>query len=170
MLYAKYIRLVEEHAEKLTSQWISEVKTNSATLQYRQFPDKELHKRVFDVYERLGAWLLGDEKETAKIGEHYIRLGRARAKEGINLSEVTYALILTRVILWKYILSQGMIDTFFDIQQAFEFYQKVVLFFDKAVYLVATGYESSGQLTEEQFKNHKLVNEAVKSVTRWFIK
>jgi hypothetical protein len=170
MLYAKYIRLVEEHAEKLTAQWISEVKTNSATLQYRKFSDRELHKRVYDVYERLGAWLLGDEKETSKIGEHYLRLGRARAEEGIKLSEVTYALILTRVILWKYILSQGMIDTFFDIQRAFEFYQKVVSFFDKAVYLVATGYESSGQLTEEQFENPRLVNEAVKSVTRWFIK
>jgi hypothetical protein len=170
MLYAKYIRLVEDHAEKLTSQWISEVKTNSATLQYRQFSDGELHKRVFDVYERLGVWLLGDEKETVKIGEHYLRLGRSRAEEGIKLSEVTYALILTRVILWNYILSQGMIDTFFDIQQAFEFHQKLVGFFDKALYLVTTGYESSGQLSKEQFENPRLVNEAVNSVTRWFIK
>ncbi len=170
MLYAKYIRLVEEHAEKLTSQWISEVKTNSATLQYRQFPDSELHNRVFDVYERLGVWLLGDEAETAKIGEHYLRLGRSRAEEGIKLSEVTYALILTRVMLWNYILKEGMIDTFFDIQQALEFYQKVVGFFDKALYLVATGYESSVELSKEQFENPKLIDEAVQSVTRWFIK
>ena len=42
MLYSRYIRLVEEHAEKLTSQWITEVKSNSATLQYRQFSDQEL--------------------------------------------------------------------------------------------------------------------------------
>jgi len=170
MLYSRYIRLVEEHAEKLTSQWIAEVKSNSATLQYKQFSDQELHNRIFDVYERLGVWLMGEENETEKIGEHYLRLGRARAEEGIKLSEVTYALILSRVILVKYILSQGMIDTFLDVQLAFEFYQKVVGFFDKALYLVATGYESSGKLSEEEFVNPKVTNEAVNSVTRWFIK
>jgi hypothetical protein len=170
MLYSRYIRLVEEHAEKLTSQWITEVKSNSATLQYRQFSDQELHNRIFDVYERLGVWLMGEEKETARIGKHFLRLGRTRAEEGIKLSEVTYSLILSRVILLKYILSQGMIDTFFDIQLALEFYQKVVAFFDKAVYLVATGYESLGELSKEEFANPKLVSEAVNSVTRWFIK
>ena len=170
MLYAKYIRLVEEHAEKLTTQWISEVKNNPATGQYRNLSDQELHNRIFDVYERLGVWLMGDETETSKIGEHYIRLGRARAEEGIKLSEVTYALILSRVILWKYILSQGIIDTIFDVQQAFEFYQKVVGFFDKAQFLVTTGYESSSLLSKEEFENPNVVNEAVDSVLRWFIK
>ena len=113
---------------------------------------------------------MGDEIETSKIGEHYIRLGRARAEEGIKLSEVTYALILSRVILWKYILSQGIIDTIFDVQQAFEFYQRVVGFFDKAQFLVTTGYENSSLLSKEEFENPKVVKEAVDSVLRWFIK
>lgn len=168
MLYAKFIRLAEEHAEQLTKNWITEVKNNPMTTGYKKMPDQLLSKRIYDVYERLGHWLL--EPDNSKIGEHYIRLGRERASEGLKISEVTYALILSRVVLWKYILNQGIIDSFFDLQQAFEFYQMVINFYDRANYLVALGFESHKSLEKEEFEKGEFINEAVDSITRWLIK
>ena len=164
MLYAKYIRLVEDHAEDLTKQWISEIKNCPATKSYRDMPDELLWNRIYDLYKRLHVWILQNDPGDAKTAEHYLKLGRERANERVPLSEITYALILSRVVLWRYIINQGVISNSFDLQQAFEFFQKVNNFFDKAIYLVCIGHEGYHS------KKDEFVKETINSMTRWLIR
>ena len=157
MLYEKFIRLVEEHAGQITHEWVEEVKNNPATPSYRGIPDELLSKRIFDVYQRLGMWLLGGEEGQVKISEHYVRLGRERAAEGINVSEVVYALILSRAVLWKYIMNHSLIDDSLTLQQAFEFYQKIINFYGCVAYLVTRGDESYKELEKSEFEKGELI-------------
>lgn len=170
MLYAKFIQLVENNAERLTKQWINEVRNNPATPGYKKMSDEILSSRVFNVYQRLGTWISLNDPSDIKTGEHYVKLGRERASEGLKLSEVTYAFLLSRVVLWKFILSQGIIDNFFDLQQAFEFFQKVNNFYDKAIYLVAVGYESYTSISEAELKKSGVIEKSLSAVTNWLIK
>jgi hypothetical protein len=170
MIYGKFIRLVETHADLLTNTWIKEVKNNPSTTGYKKMYDEILGKRVYDVFKRLGEWIPLEEDTLKKTAEHYMRLGRERAAEGLKASEVIYALILTRVVLWKYIASQGLISSTLELHQALEFYQKINNFFDKAAYFVLVGFESIKPEEQEKLKKDDFIEKAVNSVTHWFIK
>lgn len=170
MYRSKFVSLVEDHAELLTQRWLDEVKTNPSTAGYKKLSDEVLSRRVYDVYKRLGEWMLQEQSGYKQTAQHFIELGRDRAKEGLHVSEVVYAFILTRVILWKYVVSAGLIDTTLDFHQALDFYQKVTNFFDKAEYFVAVGYETLEPREQQKLDNENFVEEAVKSVMNWFVK
>lgn len=170
MLYQKFISLVEGHAGQLTQIWLNEVKKNPSTQSYKKLSDEELSKRIYDVYLRFGNWVMQNDPLDKKAAEHFIKLGKERAAENIQLSEVIYALILSRVVLWKYINDQGIITSSFECQQALEFYKIVTSFFDKAVYFVSLGYETTKHEHVEKPKEKDFVEKAVKSITGWLIK
>jgi len=170
MLYRKYIGLLEDHAEQLTRKWISEVRHNPSTPGYQRLPEDVLDERVYDLFQKLGEYLMTNDPSFSKTAEHFIRLGRERAKEGFNVSEVIYALILERVVLWNFILEEGMITTSFDMHQALGFYGKINNFFDKAVYFVAQGFENVHLEEAELTEGSDFVNKSVNAVMRWFIK
>jgi hypothetical protein len=73
MLYDKFIRLVEDHAEELTKEWIKEIKSNPSTIGYRNIEDAILGARIFDVYRRLGEWVINADPNDPKTAEHFIK-------------------------------------------------------------------------------------------------
>jgi hypothetical protein len=168
MLYAKFTRLVEEHAEFLTNKWLKEVKSHPATTGYRKIPDKILTNRLFDVYKRLGSWLLDEDPGYQKCAEHYMNLGKERENEGITISEVIYALILSRVVLWNYIVEYGLINSSLDLQHALDFYSKMNNFFDKAMYFATIGFESATN-KKIKHKEEDFIEKSVNAITKWFI-
>jgi len=170
MLYQQFIRLVEDHAESLIKEWIKEIKSNPSTSGYKNLNDDVLGKRVYEVYKRLGNWVLNSDTEDSENAEFFINLGRERAKEGLKNSEVVYALILARVVLWRYILGQGIINSSIALHSCLGFYQQLNNFFDKATYFVAVGYESVNKSVQERLKKDAFVDKAVKGITKWFIK
>ena len=170
MLYEKFIRLVEDHAEKLTKEWIKEIKSNPSTAGYKNVDDAILGVRIFDVYRRLGDWIMNAEPNDPSTAEHFIKLGRERAGEKLKNSEVIYALILARVVLWRYIVEHEVITSTIELHQSLEFYQKVNNFFDKATYFVAVGFESISKVDQDKLKKDDFVGKAVQGVTGWFIK
>lgn len=170
MLYQKYIRLVEDHAEQLTKKWSTEVRNNPSTPGYKNIPQHQLDERVYDVFKRLGAYLMEDEPDFKKTAEHFIKLGRERAGEGMKVSEVIYALILERVVIWNFIVEEGLISNTLDLHEALGFYMKINNFFDKAEYFIAKGFESVNLPDVAVSRESDLVNKSVDAVVRWFIK
>jgi len=168
MIYKKFVKLVEDHADLLTKNWMDEVKTNPSTAGYRNFSDEVLGARVYDVYKRLGDWLFKEDPSYEKTAAHYIALGKERAKEGLKVSEVIYALILTRVVMWKYVTSQGIVDSAIDMYEALEFYRRVNAFFDKAAYFVAVGFETAGPAAPGEKTTPEFIEKAVKAVDKFY--
>jgi hypothetical protein len=68
-------------------------------------------------------------------------MGGQRRKEGFALSEVISALIVTRRHIWLKVLSDGVLDTALHLNQALELNNRVLLYFDRAIYYSAVGYE-----------------------------
>jgi hypothetical protein len=170
MLQDKFIAIIENHAELITLNWIKEVKTNPLTKSYRDISDEDLHSRVYSIYQNLSRYLIHSENVFREIAEHYLRLGRARAHEGVKLSEVIYASTLSRVELLNYIRSQGIINDAVDMWRALEFFQRITSFFDKVVYFIASGYESAHMAESEVFKERGFFDKIVNSFAHWMIK
>jgi len=138
----RLVDLIEDNADRLTQAWLADVKGRSETPTYHRYPDDLLYQRVHEVYRHLGQWV-SRETTSADIARVYTALGRQRHEEGFALSEVLLALILTRRHLWLLVREKGVLDSALVLQQALDLSDRAVLFFDRAVYYTALGYEQA---------------------------
>ena len=138
----KLIKLIERDADQLTKNWLNNVQNHPTTPSYHTYDKKKLYQRAFRVYSQLGKWI---SRETSKedIAKYYTAIGKQRRIEGFALSEVIQALIITRRHVWLKVLSEGFLDTVLDHHQALELNNRVVLFFDRAIFFTSLGYEKT---------------------------
>lgn len=142
LICKQLVDLIERNAHRLTEAWLADVKRRPETPTYHGYQDDQLYERVHEVYRNLGKWVCR-ETTAADVGRVYTALGRQRHAEGFALSEVLEALILTRRHLWLLVLSEGFLDTALLLQQALDLNARAVLFFDRAMYFTALGYEQA---------------------------
>jgi hypothetical protein len=141
MFSTKLVAMIEDHAEQLTTGLIGELQRHPRTSGYHHFSVSELHDRAYDVYRNLGKWVTrGSESE---IEASYAELGRRRCREGIPLSQVIFALVLSKDHLLNYVRTSGLTDSALDLYQEMELSRVVAQFFDRALYHTVQGYEAA---------------------------
>ena len=139
MISIKLVKMIEEHAEQITQGLLKDIQTNPKTSSYQQFSVEEMHTRAYNVYKNLGEWLI--DTTGTKAQQRYLALGRQRFEEKIPVSQVIFALVLTKNHLLKYVKMFGLVDTALDLHRELELYSVVTEFFDKAIYYTVRGYE-----------------------------
>lgn len=138
------VRLIEKDAEVITRRWMEDVRSKKSTPSYARFDPETSFNRNKDVIRYLGNFL-GGRYSDSDIRDYFRKLGSERREEGFALSEIISALSLSRKHIWEFSLCQGMWNKPIDIYMALELERRMMLFFDKAAYHIASGYESSGE-------------------------
>ncbi|GAB4343225.1 MAG: hypothetical protein Kow0089_18840 [Desulfobulbaceae bacterium] len=141
LLSDKLIELIEDHSEAIAGKWMEDVRSNRSTPTFHDFDQELLYQRVFLVISHFGQWL-GGSYRGQDIASYYQALGRERKREGFALSEVVSALTLIKKHIWEFALARGMWRKTIDIYMILELERRISLFFDRAVYHVARGYET----------------------------
>ena len=144
-LTKNFVSLIERNAEPLAKRWLEIVRADPSTPTYHHWNEQQLYSRVFKVYRHLGQSLSERKKD---MSSEYIELGRHRYEEGFGLAEVIEALIISRRVLWMKIQDDGLLDTALDLNLALALNNKVVLFFDRAIYYTAVGYEQAARAAQ----------------------
>lgn len=144
LISEKLVKLIEKDADSLTNEWLADIQKHPDTPTYHKFDAKELYRRCFTIYSQLGKWL-SNETTKADIAQYYIPLGKKRRTEGFAVSEVIQALILIRRRLWLKVLAEGFLDSALELNRALELNNRVVLFFDRAIFYTAKGYEEGNK-------------------------
>jgi hypothetical protein len=144
MISEKMVNRIQENADVLSERVIKDFLTREETKSYRRLNKDILYERVFDVCSRLDSWLMGN-KVKGEIKNHYMDLGRQRFHEGIPLNELVMAIMLIKRHLWLYVQEEHFFESTFECHQALEFNNRVVLFFDRAIYFSSVGYEDEMQ-------------------------
>jgi hypothetical protein len=139
MLVGRLVSLIENHAEELTARAVERVRNDPRTGAYHRFDDAELGDRARNVYAHLGRWL--EQSSEAALEKEYVALGAKRRAEGVPLSQVVMALLITRRNLWAFVEAQGA-DTALELRQQLDLELLVVRFFDRAIYHTVRGYEA----------------------------
>jgi hypothetical protein len=140
MIYQKIVELIQNNADHLTKRLMRDILTREETRSYKTLPEKEVYWRVYDVYSRLDSWLSKD-KEKGEIKKHYTDLGKQRFHENIPLSDLVMTLLLIKRHLWIFVMENQFFNSSFELSQALELNNKVVLFFDRVIYFAVMGYE-----------------------------
>ena len=139
----KLVDLIEHNADELTTSYVLAVSLDSRMPKYKGFDQREIYKRAFRVYSQLGKWI-SHETTKEEMREYWTGLGRQRRREGFPISEIVLSLCHIRRLLWEKVQSEGVLDTALDLYQALDLHNRVVLFFDRAIYFAAVGYEENG--------------------------
>jgi hypothetical protein len=141
MLSARLVQMIEDHADPLARQVLQELRDDRRTSAYHALSEQDLFARVYDVYHNLGRWV-GAEDDAA-IEKSYGDLGRRRRLEGVPVSQVVLALILTKDRLLHFIRSSGFAGSAVELYQEEELTHLVDRFFDKAIYHTIRGHEAA---------------------------
>lgn len=139
MLTYRLVRLIETHADALASGLLHKVQQSRQTEDYGKVPPEELKQRVREIYTHLGEWLL--DKSEADIEQRYTQIGARRAEQGVPLSQLIWAIMLTKHNLWGFILDESAPDRVAEIFGKQELLQLLDHFFDRAIHSAAVGYE-----------------------------
>ena len=136
----RLVLIIEENAETIARKWYREVSSGRSTPSYSKADKDKIIERALAVIKDFRKWLSGEYGDE-EIRTHYRNLGATRREEGFRLSEVLSAISLTRKHVWEFALSRHMWKSTIDIYMTLELERRMMLFFDKASYHAARGYE-----------------------------
>lgn len=105
-----------------------------------RWDEEELLFRATEVFRNLSAAIMKPSMKKP-VAASYSALGRQRCREGFAVSEVVQALIITRRVLWFKVQAEHFLDRGLDLKKTVDLYNRVLLFFDRAVYYATQGFE-----------------------------
>jgi hypothetical protein len=138
-LPGRLINLIENNADSLTRETVNKLQTGERTHSYSRISSGELSYHVHEIYQNLSRWLW--EKKDAVVQSWYSELAEKRSNEGIPLSEVLWALVITKYQLIDYLDLWTLDNSAMELYRKQEFDRLISQFFDRAVYYIAQGYE-----------------------------
>jgi hypothetical protein len=139
MFSYRLVRLIESNADALAAGLEKRVEASRQVTHFSDISAQELRERVYEIYRHLGEWLLG--KNEVDIEQRYREIGARRAEQKVPLSEVVQAIVLTKENLWDFLKSEAVMDRAIEIMGELELLQMLEMFFDRAIYYAAVGYE-----------------------------
>jgi hypothetical protein len=143
MITYRFVRLIEEHSDVLATGLLNKVQQSDRTASYSKVPPEQLKDWVYEIYRHLGEWLL--HKNAADVEKRYEEIGARRAQQDVPLSQVLWAIILTKDNLWEFILDESFPDRPVEILGKQELLQLLDQFFGRALYSAAVGYERASE-------------------------
>jgi hypothetical protein len=141
MFSYRLVRLIESQADVLPAGLEDKVRANPQVSHFRDISALELRERVYEIYRHLGEWLLG--KNELDIEHRYREIGLRRVQQKVPLSELVQAIVLTEENLWEFLKSEVVMDRAIEIMGELELLQMLEMFFDRAIYFAAVGYEEA---------------------------
>lgn len=144
MTLYRLVRLIETHSNELASCLLNRVRNSEATPDYHLVPDDDLRERVYDIYRHLGDWLM--TRDEFDLQQRYNKIGAQRAKQQVPFSQVAWTIVLTKDNLWQFLKKHTEMDRPVEVFGELEMLELLDLFFDRATYYAAVGYEKT--LTE----------------------
>jgi len=153
MIALRLVRLIESHSEQLAEGLVRKLERSTRAADLKKVSPEEIRERAREVYRNLSDWIL--TKTEDDIERVYTPLGRRRAEQGVTLSALCWALMMTEENLWDFLELEGMREKPLEILGGFELLRLLDQFFDQAIYFATLGYESYWKEKHEQSPKEK---------------
>ena len=135
----RLIEMIERHAGSMAEELKEKLVNDPATSSYKSLDERSIYENIFEVYSRLGHWLLKDS-EKGEVRTHYSNIGAQRFEQGFPLDQLIQALVATKRHIWDTVLHRGIMTTAKELDSAIDFITYLNRFFDMAIYYTTLGY------------------------------
>jgi len=144
MIRHRLIRLIESRSDELANELLTRAKNSPHLVNFSKVPPSELKQRVFEIYRNLGEWLIKRTEED--IEKQYSAIGARRFRQGVPLSELLWAIILTKDNLWDFLNRESFPGFEMEVLAEHEMFRSIDRFFNHAQYYAARGYEKAAMV------------------------
>jgi hypothetical protein len=141
VLAEKLVEIIESRADDLSMTWYREVKESHWTPNVKNLSEEEALAIARRVYSKLSHWLIPQTE--SEVQETYLRFGEQCYYKGFRMEEMVMLLVLIKRHLWLHLLEQGVMTTNIEVYQALDVNNKVVLYFDRAIYFSLIGFKKA---------------------------
>lgn len=135
----RLIRIIECHSRQLADELLTRVQNSNHLPSYNKVPESELKQRVYEIYSHLGQWLITAPE--ADIARQYTEIGARRFRQGVPLSELLWAIILTKDNLWDFLNRESWPGFEVEVLAEHEMFRVIDQFFNRAMYHATRGFE-----------------------------
>lgn len=139
MVALRLVRLIEAHSDALVADLLLKFSSSPHTQDMSKVPPHELRQRMYEILNHLGEWLL--QKKESDIQQRYTEVGARRAAQGVSLSSICWAMVLTKEHVRHFIERQGFLNSPLEMYGELELLQLLDQFFDHALCYATEGYE-----------------------------
>ncbi len=137
--------VIRDHADEIAHLWVQELRTHATTPALGQARPQRLKELGQDTLARFAQWWNGAD-EGGELRDFFRATGGTWRSEGVPLHELLSGLMLLRKCVWAYVRDHGVWRRSIDAYRVLELDRRLVLFFDRAVFHAARGYdEESGR-------------------------
>lgn len=151
-LATRLVQMIEMNSDRLAETMLMKLQNCEKCGSFKYVPREEFRQRVYEVYEHLGEWLTSKREED--VARRYTEIGMQREGQGVLLSELMYAIILTREHLWEFLNHEAEVEKPAEAFGEIEMMALVDQFFDRAMYYAAKGYEKAHAAKQEREVEH----------------
>jgi len=141
MLAYKLVRMIETHYDVLATKLLDKVLHSESTRSYSKVPPEELKRRVSEIYQHLGQWVL--EKTDAELRLRYREIGARRYHQRVPLPEFVWAIVLAKQNLWEFLGDEAIPEQLAEVLGELDLLQLMGSFFDRAIHYGIEGYEAA---------------------------
>ena len=127
------IKLIEANGEAWTAESLKDLMMNPRTPSFRGVPRDEVSARIGALHRNLVAWLRGREDDAVRAA--YEDWGRRRFTQHVPLSEIVYAIMMSKEHLRRRAREEGLAGELREAEG------QIGEFFDRAFYYLVRGYE-----------------------------
>ncbi len=164
MVHKKLIDVVKNNISELADAWLDEARKSENMLTYHKLTDDEIKGRGKQVFENLSKWLEGGAN-VDEVEKYFCMVGKTRINEGFPLTEVHFALYITKKILYNYIDWRDAVSGSFSNSSATQILSTFNNYFDLGNFFITKGYlnelfeklDESKKLSRSDLKNLLLV-------------
>lgn len=146
MLRHRLISLIESHCGQLADELSKSVQHSAHLASYRRVPESEFKQRVSEIYGNLGQWLMA--RSESDIEKLYCEIGARRFRQGVPLSELLWAIILTKDNLWDFLSRESWPGFEIEVLAEHDMFRAIDHFFNRAMYYAARGFEQAERAEE----------------------
>lgn len=143
MLGIRFAKLIERHSHELAAGLVIKLQHSDRTESYRDVPASQLQHQLQDLYQNLGFWLT--IKPESEIRLRYYDLGSRRAEQGVPVEEFTWAVMIAKEHLWRFLQREAMADQAMQLLSELDFVLSLDQFFDRALYYGISAYSSAAK-------------------------
>jgi len=140
VISAKLARIVKKKREEILNLWLNDFK-ETRTLRVNEGVDEKKLKSymafVLDGFDEI----MAKDVSKYRLCLDFTKIGDEFFKDNYAFHDIINALTLLKKVVMEVVTSEGFIDTALQLYQLQELNNKAVLYFDRAVYYAALGYE-----------------------------
>jgi len=137
----RLVHLIESHSKELATELLARARQAPHLASFSRVPEHELRQRVYEIYSQLGQWLA--TRTERDIEHQYSEIGARRYRQGVPLSELLWAIVLTKDNLWDFLYRESWPGFEIEVLAEHDMFRMIDHFFNRAMFYAARGFEQA---------------------------